>query len=537
MRTLIASLGHINEGVLGSDIAGAYITNVGLSMGAAIESEYKRFWGIDRPFTVDEYAHVIVDLKQKIHGNFSLLSSDQDKVVVTTTSCPFEDLVQQSPSLCFMTSSVFGGIAARNFGYAKVALEKRIALGDPGCHVVVHLRPTPDSAIALGREYFPDADLASPDIRQQLLLMDRVRELRERLDSTSQQWEELARAASDAVCVVDHRGRIVFANAAWRTLVGAEGGELFDESISTLGIPEDADRLAKVAAEATSGQRALGIEVRLRHRDGSARLASVSAGPLKDDRGQGVGALLVFHDMTARQELDRVKNEFLHATSHELRTPVTTIKGLAETMLRRLDRGVPMDDDRLRTHLEIIRHEADRLALVASDLSQSIDMQSGRPIRLRLVSVDIGELVRDCAEARIATSPRAADLTVKVSQSIEVTCDRVRIAQVLDNLLDNAFKYSEAGTPITVEVGASGDEAVIRVDDEGIGIPTDERDQVFEAFHRAFNVSSEYFEGMGLGLYLCATIVKAHGGTLTVAPKDVAGTTMEIRLPRLPVDA
>src|SRR5579859_1263142 len=97
MRQLISSLGHLNEGILGSDVAGAYIMNVGLSMSAAIEAEYKQFWGIDRPFTLDEYAHVIVDLKQKIHGNFSLVSKDPAKVVVQTTSCPFDDFVRPSP--------------------------------------------------------------------------------------------------------------------------------------------------------------------------------------------------------------------------------------------------------------------------------------------------------------------------------------------------------------------------------------------------------------------------------------------------------
>lgn len=152
MRGLVASLGHLNEGLLGSDVAGAYIMNVGLSMGAAIEREYKRYWGIERPFTLDEYAHVIVDLKQTIDGNFSHVSTSPEKVVVRTTSCPFEEFVRQSPSLCFMTSSVFGGIAARNFGYAKVVLHQRIAPGDLGCHVTVSLQRTPEAQAAIGRD-------------------------------------------------------------------------------------------------------------------------------------------------------------------------------------------------------------------------------------------------------------------------------------------------------------------------------------------------------------------------------------------------
>src|SRR5579875_3142766 len=195
MRRLITSLGHLNEGILGSDLTGAYIMNVGLSMGDAIEEEYKRFWGIDRSFTLDEYAHVIVDLKQKIQGNFSLVSKDPQKVVVRTTSCPFDSLVHQSPSLCFMTSSVFGGIAARNFGYAKVVLHQRIALGDDGCYVSVYLQPTPEAEAAVGKEYFPEVERASPDIAQQLRLMDNVRRLQRELGEMHSRWEEVVRGA------------------------------------------------------------------------------------------------------------------------------------------------------------------------------------------------------------------------------------------------------------------------------------------------------------------------------------------------------
>jgi PAS domain S-box-containing protein len=291
MRRLIASLGHLNEGILGSDIAGAYVMNVGLSMGAAIEAEYKRFWQLDRAFTLDEYAHVIVDLKQKINGNFSLVSKDPTKVVVRTTSCPFDDFVRQSPSLCFMTSSVFGGIAARNFGYAKTVLHKRIALGDPGCYVTVYLQRTAEAEAAVGKEYAPDTEQASPDIAEQLRLMDNLRRLHRQLGETTSRWDELMRSAAEAVCVVAPTGLVGFANARWRELLGVEGNELVGGTLIRLSHPEDAARLDALLAQAMSGERASGQALRLRHRDTTWRELLVSVSPIRDETGVLSGVL------------------------------------------------------------------------------------------------------------------------------------------------------------------------------------------------------------------------------------------------------
>lgn len=534
MRQLIASLGHLNEGLLGSDVAGAYIMNVGLSMGAAIEAEYKRAMDIARPFTLDEYAHVIVDLKQKIHGNFSLVSSSPEKVVVRTTSCPFDALVRQSPSLCFMTSSVFGGIAARNFGYAKVALHKRIALGDDGCHVTVHLRKTPEAEAAIGREYYPDVDAASPDIAEQLRLMDRLRALRSELSELRSGWEEVIHSAAEAIAAIDRDGRFQFANASWRELLGVEGIELVGGRFTNLAHPDDRASAETLLRRMMAGERLVGSELRLTHRSDAWPVALVSGGPIRDELGHVVGALIIVRDVTAEREAQRLKDEFLVTASHELRTPIASVKGLAQLLLRTVQRHGGIAPDVLSSRLEILVREADRLALLGRDL---LDVSRYHMNRLP-ISPALGDLNEIAQESvlrhQIVARTQGSGHTVRFQPAdgpLPVMVDRERIAQVLDNLLSNAIKYSPAGGEVTVTVSRRGGAGLVRVTDRGVGIPPAELGKLFVPFSRASNATSTYFPGLGLGLHLAKRIVEAHDGAIELESELGRGTIATVTLP------
>ncbi|KUP04034.1 sigma-54 dependent transcriptional regulator [Bacillus coahuilensis p1.1.43] len=138
LSKLITQYAYIHGKTVGKT-AEEYIRQIGLRTGEWIESFYQEE---GRPFTVDQYADVIVDLKNSIGGRFTISSVHEDHVVVKATACPFGDVVKDAPHLCNMTSSVFGGIASRNFGYAEVFLRKRIAVGDAGCEVAIYFQPT-----------------------------------------------------------------------------------------------------------------------------------------------------------------------------------------------------------------------------------------------------------------------------------------------------------------------------------------------------------------------------------------------------------
>ncbi|GCE26350.1 hypothetical protein KDA_18340 [Dictyobacter alpinus] len=533
MRRLIASLGHLNEGILGSELTGAYIINVGLSMGAAIEEEYKRFWGIDRSFTLDEYAHVIVDLKQKIGGNFSLVSKDPLKVVVSTTSCPFDTLVRQSPSLCFMTSSVFGGIAARNFGYAKVVLQKRIALGDDGCYVIVHLQRTPEALAAIGKEYVPDVTQASPDIAEQLHLMEQVQDLRQQLGESTSRWEEVMQGAAEAIGAFDLEGRVIYANSRWRDLLGVEGEEVVGNLFEDLVYEEDHSSVQQALKLASTGKRVGGHMFRLQHRDGSLRTLRMSIGAIRDDRGHIVGVLGIIRDITQEREAQRLKDELLTTTAHELRTPITTIRGLTQILLRGIEQGNVFSQAELTKRLQTIQRETDRLARLGAELTDATRLQTGslslhrRHEDLCTILEELVEIQRDALDFHGLWSLELRNSEVP----LPVWIDRSRLEQAVNHLLENARKYSPEGGLILIETKRQGDAAQIAISDTGIGIPEQELSKMFTPFFRASNASSRHFSGVGLGLYLCQSILQAHEGSITVTSREGKGSTFLLTLP------
>lgn len=152
MRTLIRELAGTLEDVVGLAEASGFVTVVGQAMGDQINRDYREALGVPA-LSREQVSEVLVDLKRRIHGKFYVVQQDDEKIVFGNSACPFGDKVLGRPSMCMMTSNVFGSIAADNLGYAKVELRETIAEGHPGCQVVVYLKRTADSAAASGREY------------------------------------------------------------------------------------------------------------------------------------------------------------------------------------------------------------------------------------------------------------------------------------------------------------------------------------------------------------------------------------------------
>jgi predicted ArsR family transcriptional regulator len=152
VRRLLRELAGTLEDVVGIDEASGFISVVGSAIGEQIEGDYRRALAVDR-LTREQVAEVLVDLKRRIQGDFYVIEETEDRIVLGNRRCPFGDMVRDRPSLCMMTSNVFGHIAAQNLGYAAVELQETIAKGHPECVVVVHLKPS-DDASADAREYY-----------------------------------------------------------------------------------------------------------------------------------------------------------------------------------------------------------------------------------------------------------------------------------------------------------------------------------------------------------------------------------------------
>lgn len=152
MLAMLRDLAGALEDVVGLAEASGYISVVGEAMGARIEADYRRALAVDK-LSRAQVAAVLVDLKRRIKGDFFVVEESEDRIVFGNRVCPFGSMVAGRPSLCMMTSNVFGSVAAQNLGYARVEIDQAIALGHAGCRVVVHLRPGASPAFS-NREYF-----------------------------------------------------------------------------------------------------------------------------------------------------------------------------------------------------------------------------------------------------------------------------------------------------------------------------------------------------------------------------------------------
>jgi len=153
LRTLVQELAGTLEDVVGVEEASGFISVVGKNMGEWINNNYKELLGQTK-LSEDQVVEALIDLKARIKGDFYVIEQDDEKIVFGNRVCPFEDKVIGRPSMCMMTSNVFGSITADNLGYSKVELQETIAAGNDGCRVVMYLKRTPDAEACDGREYF-----------------------------------------------------------------------------------------------------------------------------------------------------------------------------------------------------------------------------------------------------------------------------------------------------------------------------------------------------------------------------------------------
>ncbi|NJK88214.1 MAG: transcriptional regulator [Myxococcales bacterium] len=157
LRTLLRHLAGTLEDVVGTEEAAGFISVVGQQMGEDIGDAYRMGLGVER-LSREQVAEVLVDLKRRIKGEFSVVDQDDERILMVNRACPFGDKVLGRPTLCMMTSNVFGSIASRELGYAKVELQQTIARGDGQCTVLVHLKSTKEAKAAPGREYYRGAE-------------------------------------------------------------------------------------------------------------------------------------------------------------------------------------------------------------------------------------------------------------------------------------------------------------------------------------------------------------------------------------------
>jgi signal transduction histidine kinase len=227
----------------------------------------------------------------------------------------------------------------------------------------------------------------------------------------------------------------------------------------------------------------------------------------------------------------RMRDEFVGIASHELRTPITTIKCTVQLLQRALDRG-DIEPALLNHRLSVVDTMSDRLNLLITDLLDVTRLRTGQ-LHLRPEPIDLARLLQEVVDEQRVQVGSQYPLSLKVLGVLPaLSVDPYRMQQVLSNVLQNAIKYSPAGGDVAITVRAQGQGVLITVADRGIGLPPEELETIFEAFGRASNAQRQQLPGMGLGLYITRQIVEQHGGRIWMeSPGEGSGTLASIWLP------
>ena len=256
------------------------------------------------------------------------------------------------------------------------------------------------------------------------------------------------------------------------------------------------------------------------------RAVSVSARRVLDDRGRFNGAALAYKDVTDYVNLLKVKDEFLASVSHELRTPLTSIMGYVDLLIERDD--LPPE---VQQHLAVVERNSTRLLSLVADLLHTAQIDQG-PMQVVRQPADLAEIARQSVGA---AEPHALGAGIKVElhtpDELWASVDAQRIAQVFDNLISNAIKYTPQGGRVSVGLSLDLDRVVIEVADTGIGIEASDRDRLFTRFFRARDAEARSIQGVGLGLSVLKSIVDSHGGRVEVDSQLGVGSTFRVRLP------
>ena len=342
-----------------------------------------------------------------------------------------------------------------------------------------------------------------------------------------------------AIFMLDIDGIVSSWNRGAERIKGYHAEEIIGRPFSVF-YPEEEVRAGKCAHELAGAARDGRFEDegwRIR-KDGSRFWANVIISAVHDEGGRLIGFAKVTRDLTERraseqerlrliqtEEALRLRDEFLAIASHELRTPLTSL----QLELHSIGRRASELDDKIAVKLERALRSGDRLTALVEMLLDVSRISSGR-LTLRVERFDLALLARELCE-RFADQAARAGCEVRFhadAAGVVGTWDRIRIEQVISNLVGNAIKYA-AGAPVDIGVDHVDGQAQLRVTDQGPGIPSDDQARIFGRFERAASI--KHFGGLGLGLYIARQIVEAHGGTIEVHSERGKGASFTVRLP------
>ncbi len=353
--------------------------------------------------------------------------------------------------------------------------------------------------------------------------------------------------ALDALISMDTAGRISDWNPSAEAMFGWRRDEIIGQEMAATVVPERyrAPHRAGLRRFLETGQgRVIGrrIEIEALHRDGHEFPIELAISAIQTSRGQSFTAFV--RDISARRRLEaaqatalaqvqqslRLRDEFLSAAAHDLKTPLTSVKGHLQLVRKRLGEGMAPG---VVASLDHVEHSTGRMTDLINELLDVAKLQSGQTLSLNRREMDLVALARDVADAAARHAPRHSIEVIADEPKLVGSWDPARIERALTNLVSNAVKYSPGGGKIVLtahrETDGHAEWAVLSVRDRGVGIPVSDLPRLFTRFHRGANAT--YVEGTGIGLEATRRMIELHDGTIGVESTEGAGTTFTVRLP------
>ncbi len=331
----------------------------------------------------------------------------------------------------------------------------------------------------------------------------------------------ILRSMAEGVAVIDSGQRLTFCNEAFSEALGLEG--LSWEGRPIVEVIRQSDLLEAIRA-ALAGSESVKSELVV----GALRTRSfaVTAAPVRSD-DTITGAVLVVYDISELRRLERARRDFVANISHEFRTPLTAIQGFAETLLA----GAADDVQNRDRFLEIIRSNALRLNRLTTDLLRLSQIEAGQ-LQMEFRAVKLWEIIDPCIEtARLSAAPKEIALEADYNRDLAVRGDLNALHEILQNLLDNAVRYTLPGGRISVTATTKNGAIAVAVSDTGIGIPKADQERIFERFYRVDAARSRESGGTGLGLSVAKHLVEVQGGHIEVQSEIGRGSTFSVVLP------
>ena len=366
--------------------------------------------------------------------------------------------------------------------------------------------------------------LLSLDERQRAITL-----LQQKANSLEEEHSRLAaivESSNDAIVGKTLDGIITSWNRAAERLFGYSPQEAIGKPITLIIPTELLQEEVEIISKIRKGIRIEHYETVRRRKDGRYINVSLSISPVKDSTGKIVGSAKIARDITERVEFEQRKDEFISMASHELKTPVTALKGFTQLLKRRYKRQ--NDAESLR-FLDRMDTQIDKLTKLINDLLDISKMQTGQ-LEYRMEPFDLDALAQEIVE-NVQGTTQTHHIILQNTPQAHVYGDRDRIGQVFINLLTNAIKYSPNADHLIVQIATNETNVLVSVQDFGIGIDEAYHEKIFDRFYQVNEPAEKTYPGLGLGLYISCEIIKRHQGRLWVQSQKGHGSTFTFCLP------